>query len=197
MRRGIGLSDEDENRPGTSRARSGLSGTGTDQKFVKDSVDNSLTLLESIAKRLKTNKEGIDGETIVKWQEKIKLLTSEAVLAAHRDQLYESTANVVANEKFVNNQGSSSASSSSSVTVNGLEGNQQDLGTIRGEINSRVKEQLNQFHFESAPQYKNILKHIENSNEEDEDLVMEEVEMTEAMTKCPYTMKIMIEPFKK
>ncbi len=197
MRRGRGLSEEDENLPSTSRARTGLSGTGTDQKFVKDSVENSLILLESIAKRLKTNKEGIDHETIVKWQEKIKLLTSEAVLAAHRDQLYESTANLVSNEKFVNNLGSSSRSSSSCVTVNALDGNQQDLGTIRGEINSRVKEQLNQFHFESAPQYKNILKHIENSNEEDEDLVMEEVEMTEAMTKCPYTMKIMIEPFKK
>lgn len=197
MRRGRAVVDEDDemmpanSSSSSSSARPRVTTSGADQKLVKENLENSLTLIESLAKRLKSNKEGISKENIESWQEKIKEVSREAIRALHQDTLYETTANQVVNEKFLNqNQSNSSSSATNDENL--------DLASIKKDINTRVQNQLRNFNPENSNQYKEIVKNIvAAANDEDEDLIIEEVEMTESMTKCPYTMKVMDEPYKK
>jgi hypothetical protein len=202
-RRGrVALNDDDDDddmiaATSSSAAKSRVYTSSTaDQKLIKENLENGMTLIEALAKRLKANKEGILPENVRNWQEKIKEISLEAALVLQKDALYETTANQILSEKFLNNS-SNQNQSSSSVSANAIDEEILDVGMIKQDIHKRVENQLRNFKPESVPQYKGILKHLIPVDDEDEDLVVEDIEMTDQMTKCPFTLQIMLEPLKK
>jgi hypothetical protein len=199
MKRGRGdITDSDHDGTQRRKAVAGSQQQG-DQNIVNEKLANMMVLLEALAKRLKANKEGIDHSSIKQWRESLKSMSAQALRIQHSDQLFAETADEVINQHFKVKTDETIQDIIEKEKENEIE-KFSDLKKMRKLIFDQVELKLAQYQVDSRPEYVAMLKLCEtNPHKEDEDDILfdESEEMTEMKIRCPFTMQIMVEPYKK
>jgi hypothetical protein len=177
------VSSSQAKRGGGRLSHGGYSGGKADRAFIGNSLKQSQIILENLAQTLKKNKEGLDKNEIAKWQKKIVSISENAAKIRREEELRDS----VLNEVLADVTGKRKENDSENI----------DHNEVFNISDTKMKEKMQKFNPADDHIVKKIMELTQQTDEDDEDAVLMDAELTDAQLVCPYTKLKMAEPLKK